>query len=218
MSQITKATFSFLKDIKQNNNREWFLENKPLYLNVKAELEGFADDLLHGLMSFDEGLRDEPKPHVFRIYRDARFAKGRPYKNNLGILCAQGGRRNMHERAGYYFHIEPGGCFLAGGIYMPPTSWLNAVRDDIVENAKPFKSILQKPAFEKHFSFEGSKLKTAPKGYPKDHPEIELLRYKSLLAMHYFKDREVMSAAFLEELIAMCKVMQPFNAYLNQFI
>ena len=218
MSQITKATLQFLKEIKENNNKPWFEKNKPRYLSVKKELQDFVDDWLHACMSFDESLRDEHKGYQFRIYRDARFAKGRPYKNNLGLMLGKGGRRAMHEHAGYYLHIEPGNYFLAGGSYMPPKPWLNAIRQSIDESPKNIKKILNNKTFKKHFALEGPRLKTAPRDYPKDHPEIELLKYKGMVAIHYFKDKELMGDDFFDHLVDLCKMMKPFNVYLNRLV
>lgn len=218
MTKINIETFEFLADIAQNNNREWFNQNKDRYLEAKENLTIFAENWLHALMTFDESLRDEHKPYVFRIYRDARFAKGRPYKNNLGILLVKGGRANMHSRAGYYLHIQPYGCFLAGGSYMPPNPWLHAIRDDIDESPENFKKILKSKDFKSHFSLEGQRLKTAPRGYDKNHPEIDLLRYKSFMALEPFSHQKVMSKGFFDLLIKSSKALHPFNQYLNKLI
>lgn len=218
MTKIDFKTFKFLNDISQNNNREWFTENKDRYLDAKDNLTHFADSWLQALMTFDESLRDEHKPYVFRIYRDARFAKGRPYKNNLGILLVKGGRSNMHARAGYYLHIQPHGCFLAGGSYMPPNPWLHAIRDDIDESPENFKAVLSSKTFKKHFSLEGQKLKTAPRGYDKNHPEIDLLRYKSFMALEYFGNATVKSEKFFDTLVGASKALLPFSQYLNRLI
>ena len=216
MSPITKATLKFFKEIKQNNNREWFLKHKDRYLDVKKELETFAETWHHHIMAFDESLRSpDEKGYVFRIYRDARFAKGAPYKTGLGILVVKGGRPMMHDRAGYYLNIEPGNCFLAGGCYMPPSEWLNAIRTSIAEDATPLKKILNSVSFKKYFSFEGAQLKTSPRDFSKDHPEIELLRYKSFMAMHRLSDEHVLDANFLKELSKMSQALKPFGDYLN---
>jgi len=217
MTPITKTTLKFFKDIQQNNNREWFLKNKDRYLEVKNELENFAEAWHHQIMAFDEALRSpDEKGYVFRIYRDARFAKGAPYKTGLGIMIVKGGRPKMYERAGYYLNIEPGRCFLVGGCYMPPSSWLQAIRKSIDEEPGPFKAILKSSAFKKNFTLEGAKLKTSPRDFPRDHPEIELLRHKSFMAMHHFEEREVFEPYFLEKLSKMSKALKPFDDYLNE--
>lgn len=216
---LTQQTFSFLKDIKANNHREWFLKHKDRYLAAKKELEAFAEVWHHQLMTFDESLRSpEEKGYVFRIYRDARFAKGAPYKSNLGILMVKGGRKAMHARAGYYLHVEPGASFLAGGCYMPSSEWLQNIREDIEKNPSTIKDIVKNTAFRKYFKLEGEKVKTTPKGYTKDHPEIELLRHKSFLAMHRLTDQEITGKDFLKQLVKACQALHPFDVYLNRLL
>ena len=142
MNKLTKKTFQFLSEIKKNNRRDWFLENKGRYTNIRDELFDFGEALMHKLMSFDKSLQDpHMKPYIFRIYRDARFAKGRPYKNNLGLMLLKGGRPAMSSRAGYYLHIEPGNCFLGGGAHMPTAEWLNSIRESIMEKPRNFQKI-----------------------------------------------------------------------------
>ncbi len=216
---ITPSTFQFLKDIKKNNNREWFLKNKDRYLKMKEELEDFAEVWHHNIVKFDESLRSpHEKGYVFRIYRDARFAKGAPYKTGLGVMVVKGGRPKMHERAGYYLNVEPGRCFLAGGCYMPPSDWLQNIREAIAEDAKPFKKILNSKGFKKYFELDGPQLKTAPRDFSKDHPEIELLRHKGYMAMHHLTDKQVMEKGFLDYLAKASKAMHPFDVYLNGLI
>ncbi len=215
MAQISRETFQFLEEIQVNNNREWFAQNKERYQQIQSELREFGEALLQGAMAFDASLRDEPKPYLFRIHRDARFAKGRPYKGNLGLLLVRGGRAAMHLRAGYYLHLEPGGCFLAGGAYMPEKPWLHSIREALAEDAKPFRKIISSEAFRTLFSFGGDALKSAPKGTPKDHPNIDLLRQKDFMALHPLSDKEVLAQDFLPKLLEACRALQPFDAYLN---
>lgn len=216
MAGISSSTLGFLRDVRLNNNRPWFEENKPRYLAVKEELESLGQELLFGLAQFDESLRDgEMKPYVFRIYRDARFAKGRPYKSNLGILLVKGGKPAMHERAGYYVHIEPNSSFLVGGAYMPPAEWLTAIRQKLETSAGDFRNILNATSFKKYFSFEGQELKTAPRGYAKDHPNIDLLRKKSFIAIHRMSDSQVLSSDFSKHAIRAFKALKPFDDFLN---
>jgi uncharacterized protein (TIGR02453 family) len=186
MTQISKTTLQFLRDIKKHNNRQWFLKNKPPYRTAKQELEDFVKELLHAMGSYEPDMLElESKRCVFWIYRDARFSHNKaPYKTNLGAILMKGYKRDMHERAGYYLHVQPGSSFLAGGAYLPPSPWLTEIREHIVDKPKVFKKIINAKSFTDLFSLEGERLKTAPRGYPKDHPEIELLRYKSFLAMH----------------------------------
>ena len=219
MSNISKKTLDFIKDLKKNNNREWFNENKARYTAAREEFVDFVTALIPQLAKFDPKVADQdPKKSVFRIYRDTRFSKDKtPYKTNLGGHVLPGGKSNVHSAAGYYIHLEPGNCFLAGGAYLPPGPWISAIRQEIDFNAKEFKKILNGKKFKEYFGeIEGDKLKTAPKGYPKDHPEIELLRYKSLLAVHRMSDKQVLAPDFLKHATGVFKVLYPFDAFLNR--
>lgn len=214
---ISKNIFQFLHEIKNNNRREWFLKNKDRYQAIRKELTTFAEAWFDELTVFDEALRSpEEKPYIFRIYRDARFAKGKIYKTHFGIMIHKGGRPAMHSRAGYYLHLEPGKSFLAGGCYLPPPEWLQNIRNDIAREAKKIKTVLNESYFKKYFTLEGEKVKTSPKGFTKDHPEIELLRHKSFIAVHSLSDEQVMGKDFLNHLSKASKALYPFDEYLNK--
>lgn len=214
-----KKTFQFLKNLKNNNNREWFNDNKERYLEAKEDFESFVDKVIPRIAKFDTSIKGlTAKDCVFRIYRDVRFSKNKdPYKTNFGGHLVAGGRKSGESRAGYYIHIEPGSSILAGGAYHPPSSWLKAIRQEIDYNTKEFKKILNSKRFKEYFGeMEGEQLKTAPKGYPKDHPEIEVLRYKSLLAVHNLTDKQVLSDDFSEHVVKVFKALKPFNDFLNR--
>jgi uncharacterized protein (TIGR02453 family) len=187
MEPIKKSTFDFLKDLKKNNEREWFLENKPRYLEAKQNFEGFAGNLLGGIIKFEPIMKGlEVSSCVYRINRDIRFSNDKsPYKTHLGAFMVRGGRQNGDRYAGYYFHIEPGNnSMIAGGAYMPPADRLAVIREKIDEDGDKLVRILKNKDFAGMFGeIEGEKLKTAPKGYPKDHPHIDLLRLKSFLVV-----------------------------------
>lgn len=216
MPGIAPDTLKFLKELKKNNNRDWFAENKSRYQNAQENLIQFVDALIPELMKFDDSLAGiEAKKTVFRIYRDVRFSKNKdPYKTNLGAHIQSGSK--MSPRAGYYLHIEPGGCFLAGGAYLPPGPWLKSIRKEIHYNADELKKILASKSFKTHFGeIQGEKLKTSPRDYDADHPEIELLRMKSFLAVHDLKDKELTSSDFLSHCKKVFKALHPLDAYLN---
>ncbi len=214
---IKKETFSFIKEVKANNNRDWFKANKDKFDNAKSNFAEFVDELLLGVTKFDKRLSGVSSGEcVFRIYRDVRFAKDKsPYKTNLGAAMAKGGRKSF--LGGYYFHIEPGGnSFLAGGSYMPAGDLLSAIRQEIDYNSGEFKKIIQSKSFSKYFGdlSETHKLKMAPKGYPKDHPDIEVLKLKSYVVMHKVPDKEVLSKDFLKYALKVYKEMKPLNDFL----
>lgn len=218
MSNISNTTFKFLKDLKNNNNREWFNDNKKRFEAAKEEFETFIGALITNISKFDAPIGSlEPKKTIFRIYRDVRFSANKdPYKINFGAHLSSSPSK-IHDRAGYYIQIQPGNSFLAGGAYLPPSAWINKIRQEIDYNTDEFKKILNNATFKKYFGgITGEQLKTAPKGYPKDHPEIELLRYKSYLVSNECGDKVVTSEDFLNHATNVFKAMKPFDDFLNR--
>ena len=216
---ISSATFKFLKDLKANNNREWFAANKPRYETAKAEFEEFIANLYAKIKTFDASIGEiDPKKTIFRIYRDVRFSKNKePYKTNFGAHIHPGEKQAVHSVAGYYIHIEPGGkSMLAGGAYLPQGPWLKAIRQEIDFNGKEFKKIITAKSFKTFFELEGEKLKRPPQGYDAEHPDIELLKQKSFLAVHHPTDKLVQSADFLKHCQKTFKALYPFDQFLNR--
>ncbi len=218
--QISKRVFEYLTNLKQNNNREWFNEKKASYEAVKEEFEVFIDKLIPGIAGFDETISHHiAKKCIFRIYRDVRFSKDKsPYKTHLGAhITPAKNKSDTNAGAGYYIHIEPGASILAGGAYQPQALWLKNIREEIDYNSADFKKIIEADSFKKFFgSIEGEKLKRNPKGYANDHPEIELLKFKSFTAVHNLVDQQVLANDFLDHTIKVFKVLHPFNSFLNQ--
>ena len=210
----------FLKAIAKNNNREWFEKNKPKYLEAKLTFEDFLEELHKELLTFDESLAGlNPRKQGFRIYRDVRFSKDkRPYKVNMGAGFSEHGK--MEQEPGYYIHIEPGKSFIAGGLYMPDVENLSKIRQEIDYNTEAFLKILNDKKFKKLFPTLGDfdKLKKAPKGYPKDHPHIDLLKHKSYIVTHNFTDKEVLDKKFAKKAAEVAEVIKPFNDFLRAAI
>lgn len=219
MSKITKSTLQFLKDLNQNNNREWFMDHKKSFEAARDEFEQFIDGTIQKIAIFDPSIaHHNAKSCVFRIYRDVRFSKDKsPYKTHFGAhITSAATRSEIHSRAGYYIHVEPGGSMLAGGAYLPQGDWLKAIRQEIHYNAEAFKKILNQKDFTTFFGeIEGEKLKKAPKGFEPDHPEIELLKYKSFLATHLCKDEQVIASDFQDHCSSVFKALFPFDQFLN---
>lgn len=217
---ISKETFQFLKDLKANNSKEWFDENRSLYTALRHEFEQFINVLIAEIALFDrDSSQTTAKASIFRINRDIRFSHDKmPYKTNFGAFIAKGGRKGIN--AGYYIHVEPGECFLAGGIYMPSGPMLKALREEIYENIEEFKTITHEPSFLKHFGSEfwGEKLKTAPKGFPKDFPDIEYLKYKNYTIVKNEPDRIYLRMTFIDEVREVFKAIKPFNSFLNRAV
>lgn len=217
---ISKETFQFLKELKSNNNKEWFDENRSTYTLLRKDFGNFIELLINDIGLFDkESAQTTAKASIFRINRDIRFSNDKlPYKTNFGAFIAKGGRKGIN--AGYYIHVEPGACFLAGGIYMPSGPMLKAIRTEIYENTVTFKKIVEDPEFLRHFgkNFWGEKLKTAPKGFPKDFPDLEYLKHKHYTIVKNVPDNMYTRENFLEELSKIFRIMAPFNAFLNQAV
>ncbi|HEU5289306.1 MAG TPA: DUF2461 domain-containing protein [Cyclobacteriaceae bacterium] len=210
----------FLKNIAKNNNRDWFEKNKPTYLEAKSLYEDFLEAFHKELLKFDEGLAGlNPRKLGFRIYRDVRFSKDkRPYKVNMGAGFSPGGK--MMQEPGYYIHIEPGKSFLAAGLYQPDPANLAKVRQEIDYNSKTFLKIIGDKKFKKYFDgLDGfDKVKTSPKGYPKDHPQIEYLKNKSFISSHSFTDAEVKDKSFVKKAAEVAKAIKPLNDFLKEAI
>jgi len=217
---ISKNLLQFLSDLKENNYKEWFHENKPRYQSVKKEFEQFLAHAITDIAQFDNSVKTiEPKQCIFRINRDIRFSNDKsPYKTNFGGFIVPGGKKSGN--AGYYIHIEPGSCFLAGGVHMPAPDKLKAVRTEIFENTEDFKKILNDKKFKNHFKELTSedKLKTAPKGFPKDFEDVDLLRHKNYTVIKYIDDKLVCSDKFMDEISETFKALKPFNSFINEAI
>ena len=216
---ISKATFKFLKELKENNNRDWFTANKSKYEIAKTEFEAFITKLVIEIQKFDKSISNvDPKKTVFRIYRDVRFSKNKdPYKINFGAHIHPGDKQSVHSVAGYYIHIEPHGkSMLAGGAYMPPTEWIKAIRKEIDFNGEEFKNIVNDKKFKSYFKLEGEKLQRPPQGFDASHKDIEILKHKSLIAVHNPSDKQVLSENFLSHCSKVFKSLYPFDKFLNR--
>jgi len=214
---IAPTTFKFLSSLKKNNNKEWFDKHRDQYLSAKENMESVVGEVIRAISSFDKPIGGlDPKKCVFRIYKDVRFSKDKtPYKTNLGAGINANGKKAIEP--GYYLHIEPGNSFIAGGMWMPPRDELKKIRQEIDYNPKPLKKILANPSFKKYFGglSPENKLKTTPKGYDKEHPEIELLRNNSFIVWHKIPDKVITSKGFVKEIAKGAKIMMPFLDYLK---
>lgn len=216
-----EKTVLFLKNLKSHNNREWFESHKENYLLAKEEYELLVDKLIRGISKFDKQMPGEMrgKDCTFRIYKDVRFSKDKtPYKTNMGASMNPGGKKSLV--AGYYFHLEPGASFIAGGVYMPQPEILQAVRQEIDYNPDPLLKILKSAGFKKYFKGLDSddKLKTAPKGFDKDHPQLELLKNKHFIVSHPISDKQLMDKKLDSLLVSGFKAMHPFLMYLREAV
>lgn len=212
-----KKVLQFLTELAANNNREWFHANKKQYEESRDKVYFLTDVLINEIGKFDSEIAGlAPKDCVFRIFRDVRFSNDkRPYKTNFGSFICKGGRKSMNP--GYYFHIEPGNSFIGGGIYMPPSAPLKLIREYISEHGEEYLDIIGEPNFKKEFpEMYDDKLKTAPKGFPKDHEYIQLLRYKSFIFSKELNDSVVTSESYVEEMVDAFHRLLPVNKFLYE--
>ncbi len=213
---IKKETLQFLKDLKKNNDREWFNRNKDKYLAANENFLQFVQGLIEEVAKFDrsvEGL--DAKDSVFRIYRDIRFSKDKsPYKVHFGATLM--GRANLCGNAGYYMHLEPGNAFLAGGVHMIEPRELKVIKDAIKEKGKEFLKIINDKTFKDNFTIEGEKSVNAPRGFDREDPMAEYLKYKELMIHHTVSDKEILSNTFAADCTRVFKAMVPFNRFLNE--
>ncbi|HBF87405.1 MAG TPA: TIGR02453 family protein [Bacteroidales bacterium] len=213
---INKDTLNFLKNLKCNNNKDWFAIHKEEYSKALSDFENTVKLLIEEIQKFDSRIVNiEAKDCIFRIYRDVRFAKDKtPYKPNFGAYIADNGRKSTS--AGYYIHLEDENSFLAGGIYMPESNKLKAIRDEIYFNVTSIKIIIQEPYFVEYFGeIVGEKLQRVPKEYPKEYPDADLLKFKSYTMVHKVDNDFFVSNNSLKNAIMVFKAMKPFNDFLN---
>ena len=209
----------FLKDLEANNSREWFDLNRDRYDATRKQFLVVAERLIHDLRQFDDEVPAlNPKDCVFRVSRDVRFSKDKlPFKSNYGCFVARGGKKSGF--AGYYLHIQPGECFLSGGIYMPLPEYLQAIRQEIYYHPKNYIDLIENKEFKSTYTLEyANKLKTAPKGYPKDWKYLDLIRNRNYAFGHRIEEQELFAPDFIEKATELFKIIYPLNRYLNKAV
>jgi len=214
-----KTVIDFLSELKDNNNRDWFNENKPRFQEAKLEFEALVNSLINGVAKFDPSVAGlEPKNCVFRIYRDVRFSKDKsPYKTNMGGFIAKGGRKGGF--AGYYIHIDPEESFIAGGNHMPTPEKLKKIRQEVMYNIDEFKNILHASDFVKYFGeMEGEKLKKPPRDFPADFADIDLLKFKSFTVIQRIATNTIIKNNFKNNCLSVFEAMSEFNGFLNKAV
>lgn len=211
---IEKSTFSFLRNLKKNNDRGWFSENKEKYTAAQQNVLEFVEELLAEMSKFDENFAKlDPKKTLFRIYRDTRFSKNKsPYKTNFGASINGIGKKD--GGAGYYLHISPGECFTAAGVYRCDPKKLKELRREISVNADEFKSIIQDRNF-RNFEFNNEKLSRVPQGFEKDDPMAEYLKMKNLVVSQNIKDEDLMNTESVKFVAENFRKMSKFVDFLN---
>lgn len=208
----------FLTELKENNNREWFTQNKNWYDQVRAEFETISKDFILEISKFDEEIKYvDVKDCIFRIYRDIRFSHDKtPYKSHFGVfVAAEGGRKS--QRGGYYLHLDPTGCFVAVGVWCPEPNLLKALRQSVFDNIEELNEIRNEENFSKYFNsfYEADKLKTLPKGFPKEFPDAELLKLKHYLVEYTLPTEITEKEDFAQQVAGIAKNAYPLNRFLN---
>lgn len=211
-----QPVLTFLGELSRNNNKPWFEAHRGDYEQARSAYEALIERLIDELRQSDRLENLKAKDCVRRIYRDIRFSKDKsPYKTYMGAHIAPGGRKST--RLGYHLMLSPGHTMLAGGLYAPSSAQLSRFRQAIDRDSRQYKALTGKPAFKRTFGeIEGEGLKTAPRGYAKDHPEIEILRRKQILVTQIFEDHEVTASDFVRRVVQSCGVMKPFLDYLTE--
>ncbi len=215
------STLSFLKQLKKNNNKPWFDENRDKYESARADFTKFVAELLQKMPSIDSTIKElEPKDCMFRINRDIRFSKNKtPYKVNMSAAFHRGGKKSIY--GGYYFHLQPGGnSFIGGGLWSPEPESIKKVRQEIDYNFPEFQKIIKAPAFVKRFGElereQGQVLVNVPKGYEKDNPAAEYLKLKSWVASQNISDEILTQPTLLKEVLQSFKTLQPLLYFINR--
>jgi uncharacterized protein (TIGR02453 family) len=217
---LSKDTLQFLEDLKANNNRDWFLENKKRYEAVKKDYQQLVTDLLDAMKPMDPSLEMlEVKNCTFRINRDIRFSKDKtPYKSHLGVWLSSGAKGM--NRSGYYIHLEKGGSFIAGGLYCPEAGDLKKMRKEIAYFYDDLEAVLNEKDFKREFKdFDRNKkdtLKNPPRGYEKEHPAIEFLKLKSFECSQKIDISEVTKKDFVATMSKKLIALKPLNDFINR--
>jgi len=217
---FTPKLFKFLRDLKKNNDKSWFAENKQRYFDeVRDPFLDFIAAFAPRLHKINPHFVADSRPlggSLFRIYRDVRFSRDKsPYKTNAGAQFNHEQSKNVHA-PGFYLHLEPGEVFAAAGIWHPDAVTANKVRQAIAGNPEKFKRILSAKSFKEHCTISGEELSRPPRGFSPDHPLIDYLKYKDFLVMTGLSEQEVCAPGFLDRFTTLCRAYAPYVGFLAE--
>lgn len=219
---LEPQTLKFLKALKKNNNKPWFDAHRPQYEAARIDFSNFIQLVIDDLQRTDTTITGlTSRECLFRVNRDIRFSKDKtPYKSNFGASIKRGGRKSGF--AGYYFHCEPGQSFIGGGLWMPESSDLKKLRQEIDYNWDEFQGILNEKSFKKIYKdvFRNGdlSLSTMPKGYEKENPAAEYLKLKSMIAETLVSDEELTKAGLHKKTVTAFRALQPLLNFINRSI
>ncbi|PKP44072.1 MAG: TIGR02453 family protein [Bacteroidetes bacterium HGW-Bacteroidetes-13] len=210
---LNKEIYKFLSELKKNNTREWFDTHKNEFKNHEKEVKDLYQSIFSKLQKHDH----LNNVKVYRIYRDVRFSLDKtPYKTHFGGVFS---RVKPDYRGGYYLHLEQGNTFVGGGFWEPTKEDLHRIRKEFEADDTEIRAVLSDPVFKKTYgSFEGESVKTAPKGFDKNHPAIDLIRLKQLVVFHKFSDDDVFSEDFADEVVGHFLTLRPFFDYMSEVL
>ena len=214
MNSISETSLTFLTQLKENNNRDWFNAHKPIFQKEYAKVKSFFEEVMNQLKKHDE----IEKLKMYRIYRDIRFSADKtPYKTYFSGNFV---RATHRLRGGYYLEISPKGkSFLAGGFWAPNKDDLYRIRKEFEADSSEINEIISEKNFIKYFeTLKGETLKTAPRGFDKDHPNVDLIKMKQFVVVKHFTDKEVLSENFINEIDSAYKAMRPFFDYMSEVL
>ena len=213
MKNINPDIFAFYKDLDENNNREWFENQKTRFKALESEVKDFNELVKYGLEETD----DIEKVKMFRIYRDVRFSKNKtPYKTHIGVSFH---RKKPNLRGGYYMHLAPQNSFIASGFWNPSPKDLLRIRRDLEMDAQELRDVITDFTFKKAWGkLQGDVVKTSPKGFNIDHPNIDLICHKQFLFVKRFDDKSVLSSDFQKEVIKSFSAIRPFFDYMTSVL
>lgn len=214
MQKIPKEVLSFLNSLKENNNREWFNDRKPKFKELEKQMKSFYAEIELFLNQED----DIQRTKAYRIYRDIRFSKDKtPYKKHFAAIFI---RRKPALRGSYYIHIEPNGkSHLGGGFWKPNKEDLLRVRKEWEIDEEEIVEILEENNFKNTWGkMKGESLKTAPRGFDKNHPAIDLINYKQWIFSRSLSDEEILSADFAKKAADYFKALRPFFDYMSSVL
>ena len=211
---ISKSMLDFFKELEKNNDRDWFNENKSNFKKIEKEAKSFYNNAFENLKKHD----DVDKMKMFRIYRDVRFSKNKdPYKTHFGCSFH---RLKPKLRGGYYIHIQPNNeSFIATGFWEPAPADLLRIRKEFEMDDKEIRAILSDEKFQSVWGdFVGDEVKSAPKGFNKDHPAIDLIKKKQYIFVKKFTDDQVLNPNFSIDIDTAFKAIRPYFNYMSEVL
>jgi uncharacterized protein (TIGR02453 family) len=216
-SRFPPEALTFLRSLKRNNRRDWFLAHRDDYdTYVRGPMLEIVQRLADDMRAFAPEIVCDPKTAVYRIYRDVRFSPNKaPYKTHIAASFPTRGLPK-HEGAGLYFHVSPTEVWVGSGMYAPQTAQLQAVREHIAQHVRRLRAIVESPGFRKTVgTLDGERLQRVPRGFAADHPAAEFLKYRQFLAGCELPPRLATSPKFYGTILNVFRQVTPLARFLN---